>query len=245
MRIDSSGSVGIGVTPESWESGFQAVQLGGLGSWVASTGQTAGSWNSQMNNVYRDSAWKYIVTDEAVLYQQLNGTHTFFVAPSGTADAAITWTTAMTIDNDGIVTKPVQPAFQVNASTNSALATGTDTKVNFSTERSDTNADFNTSTQTFTAPVTGKYQFNAQLLWLYWDSGATYYYLQIITSNRTYYDLYSGEARPGDPHYSYGHVHVTADMDAGDTAYVSIHQAGGTSQTTYDTQSIFTGHLVC
>ena len=154
-------------------------------------------------------------------------------------------TQAMAWDESGIVTKPYQPAFLVNAGSNSALPVLAATKVNFDSEIFDQNSDFNTTTQTFTAPVTGKYQFNVQLLWLNWDNGAAYYYLQIVTSNRTYYELYNGAERSSDAAYCYGHIHVLADMDAGDTAYVALYQNSGNSQTTYDGQSIFTGHLAC
>jgi len=152
---------------------------------------------------------------------------------------------AMRIDAAGIVTKPLQPAFQVRGGSNVALPLQTYTIVNFNIETFDQNSDFNTTTKTFTAPVTGKYQFNVQILWGNWDSGANYYYLQLQTSNRTYYELYSGVSRPSDPAYCYGHIHVLADMDAGDVANVQIYQNQGTSQTTYDDQTIFTGHLVC
>jgi len=151
----------------------------------------------------------------------------------------------MKIDATGAVTMPNQPAFLVNAGSNTPIALSTDTKVNYSTEVFDQNSDFDTSTQTFTAPVTGKYQFNVQLLWLNWDSGANYYYVQIATSNRTYYELYKGGERSNDVQYSYGHIHVLADMDASDTAFVRITQVGGSVQTYYDSQSIFSGHLVC
>jgi len=149
------------------------------------------------------------------------------------------------MDSTGAVTMPSQPAFLVNAGSNTPIALSTDTKVNYSTEVFDQNSDFDTSTQTFTAPVTGKYQFNVQLLWLNWDSGANYYYIQIATSNRTYYELYKGGERSNDVQYSYGHIHVLADMDASDTAFVRITQVGGSVQTYYDSQSIFSGHLVC
>jgi hypothetical protein len=151
----------------------------------------------------------------------------------------------MRIDSAGIVTTPYQPAFQVRGGNTSALPLQTYTLVDFNIETFDQNSDFNTTTKTFTAPVTGKYQFNVQILWGNWDSGANYYYLQLQTSNRTYYELFSGESRPGDPAYSYGHIHVLADMDEGDTVNVKIYQNQGNSQTTYDDQTIFTGHLVC
>ena len=155
-------------------------------------------------------------------------------------------TVGIKIDSTGAVTMPAQPAFLVNATGSSSdISVNTDTKVNYNAEVFDQNSDFNTSTQTFTAPVTGKYQFNVQLLWIDWDSSASYYYLQLITSNRTHYELVTASSRPSDPIYSYGHIHTLTDMDAGDTAYINVLQADGSTQTGYNAQSIWTGHLAC
>jgi len=64
------------------------------------------------NYYYDGSGYKYDTSsNHATDYYQANGTHNFLVAPSGTADTAITWTTAMTIDNSGRVTTPNQPYF--------------------------------------------------------------------------------------------------------------------------------------
>jgi hypothetical protein len=54
-------------------------------------------------NAVNNSGNKYITTNEASMYTQYAGTHSFKVAPSGTADSAISWTTAMTIENDGSI----------------------------------------------------------------------------------------------------------------------------------------------
>jgi hypothetical protein len=100
ITIDSSQNVGIGVTPEAWNSNYQALQIG----------QSGALWSHKTNddtfltsNSYYDGAYKYVATDTASLYNLYSGTHTFKVAPSGTADAAISWTTALTIDNSGTV----------------------------------------------------------------------------------------------------------------------------------------------
>ena len=100
ITIDSSQNVGIGVTPEAWNSNYQALQIG----------QSGALWSHKTNddtfltsNSYYDGAYKYVATDTASLYNLYSGTHTFKVAPSGTADAAISWTTALTIDNAGKV----------------------------------------------------------------------------------------------------------------------------------------------
>ena len=96
-----TGNVGVGVTPESWLSTYPALQIGAGG---CVTGSNDGSFVSLNGNAYVDSVnsrYEYINSAYASQYQQYDGKHIFQVAPSGTADAAISWTTAMTIANDG------------------------------------------------------------------------------------------------------------------------------------------------
>jgi len=101
MHIDSSGNMGLGVTPESWAAGFTALQISSGGA-LWSNGNNV---NLQSNSYY-DGAYKYVNTDFASRYYQVSGKHTFYIAASGTADTAITWTTALTIENDGDVLVP-------------------------------------------------------------------------------------------------------------------------------------------
>ena len=101
ITIDASENVGIGVTPEAWDASYSALQLGGYAFLMTHTAETASRSFNIGQNAYQDGSWKYKITDEASRYLQSSGTHTFYVAPSGTADTAITWTTALTIDNAG------------------------------------------------------------------------------------------------------------------------------------------------
>ena len=105
MRIDSSQNVGIGCVPNSIQSGFDTLQIGGnLTLNVDSTGAGAGAYMG--NNVYRDSGnsrWEYSYTDEASQYLQAGGEHIWRYAASGTADTAITWSEAMRIHDNGTV----------------------------------------------------------------------------------------------------------------------------------------------
>ena len=100
ITIDVNDNVGIGVTPEAWNASWTALQLGATG-FVGSFQAGGTDLTALGSNVYSDGSYKYIETDEAAIYKQQNGTHIFEVAASGTADAAISWTTAMTIDNAG------------------------------------------------------------------------------------------------------------------------------------------------
>ena len=100
-----TGNVGVGVTPESWLSSQTALQVGGTGSISSTTTAAAGSDTHYGQNSYLNTsgAWAYQVTDQASLMSQNDGNFRFRIAASGTADAAISWTTAMAIDNSGNV----------------------------------------------------------------------------------------------------------------------------------------------
>ena len=106
LHIDSLGNVGTGVVPEAWGGNFIASQIG---DGAAIMGRSTDEYAGFASNAYYDSVndrWEYIGAngaEKATLYEKVNGTHSFYVAPSGTADSAISWTTAMTIDNSGSV----------------------------------------------------------------------------------------------------------------------------------------------
>ena len=105
LTITSAGNVGIGVTPQAnWHSNYDAVAIGEQAVLFAHADGIGNDSATYLGtNVYENSGAKYLRTDKSSLYRQQSGKHDFYVAPSGTADAAISWTTAMTIDNSGNV----------------------------------------------------------------------------------------------------------------------------------------------
>jgi len=144
------------------------------------------------------------------------------------------------------LTMPNQPAFSAYLSTAQAnVATGSGQTFQFDTEVFDQGADFNTSTYTFTAPVTGRYQFNLLTRYNSLDSGATYYQAYVVTSNRSYIHTIDPNYTADLSYYSLGFSFL-ADMDASDTAYVLYNQAGGTQQTNISAgaDTYFSGYLV-
>jgi hypothetical protein len=94
-RIDSSGNLGIGTTPSAWQNGGN-LQLSGANVF-GNIGSTYGA------NAYYNAGWKYITTGYGASYQNLfNGQHQFFTSTgTGTAGNAITFTQAMTLDENG------------------------------------------------------------------------------------------------------------------------------------------------
>lgn len=243
MVIDSAQNVGINATPKATHADADVVRFGGTG-YIANW-EDAEVYLSE--NMYQDTsgAYKYLTASHASLYSQTAGKHQFRVAGSGSADAAITFNTALEIDNDGIVTKPLQPAFQAHpASQINNIGVGTNIEPSFDNERFDQNGDYD-GTNTFTAPVTGKYQFNCLMYVLGIDSASDYYELMIATSNKTYYVPVDPGGFVGDLTYYNLTASVLADMDANDTCLIRFRHQSGTQQTDISAASNFSGYLVC
>jgi hypothetical protein len=103
LVADFKGNVGVGVAPETdWNAVWSVAQVGN--SALASTSgnnQMSLSQNAKLTSTSSNSGAKYIETEQASQYVQENGNHHFKVAPSGSADAAISFTNAMTIGNTG------------------------------------------------------------------------------------------------------------------------------------------------
>jgi len=97
MRLDSSGNLGLGVTPSAWSSG-KAIEVGFAGRGLWGLNQTVGYSST---NAYYNGGWKYGGTGAAAAYGQDAGSHLWQTAASGTAGNAITFTQAMTLDANG------------------------------------------------------------------------------------------------------------------------------------------------
>lgn len=95
MRLDSSGNLGLGVTPSAWGSSFRAIQL--YGGALMSNASATGLY-MPTNAYYNGTNYIYSTTAAASNYTQTAGEHKWFNAASGTAGNAITFTQAMTLD---------------------------------------------------------------------------------------------------------------------------------------------------
>jgi len=100
MRIDSSGNVGIGVTPSAWRSSTDAIQIGQSASISSNNNANAVSFTS---NAYINSSNDSvrISTGKATNYYQYDGAHVWDYAGSGSAGTTISYTEAMRIDSAG------------------------------------------------------------------------------------------------------------------------------------------------
>jgi hypothetical protein len=98
LSLDSSGNLGLGVTPSAWSLG-KGFEVGFLGNGVFSPSQ--GVTNIVNNTYYASSSYRYATTAAAAYYSVNTGLHQWFTAPSGTAGNAITFTQAMTLSAAG------------------------------------------------------------------------------------------------------------------------------------------------
>jgi hypothetical protein len=100
MRLDSSGTLGLGVTPSAWFSTWKAIQVGASAS-LASRTDVFGTLLSQnaIINAAGDNA--YIGSAAASRYSLVGGEHQWFTAPSGTAGNNITFAERMRITSGG------------------------------------------------------------------------------------------------------------------------------------------------
>ena len=114
FRIDSSGNVGIGVTPSAWVASRKALQIGAIGAISVDSATVALS-----NNVYANTGGglTYLTTAAANYYYQSGGQHVWLTAPSGTAGTAISFTQAMTLDASGNLGVGVTPATKLDVLT--------------------------------------------------------------------------------------------------------------------------------
>jgi len=151
------------------------------------------------------------------------------------------FTDALTIDANGHVNKPLQPAFLVQpASTQSGISNNT--TLAFGTEIFDQNADF--ASNTFTAPVTGRYHISYSLYFEDVRSDLTALYVTTKLSNREMYVILDPQSYDQTLSNLSLHFSMLVDMDANDTAYLIYFQAGGGDNTNLNTNSYFSGYLV-
>jgi len=232
MRIDSGGHVGIGTASPNIANFGKAFTINDPASSnqipaieLAYGSNTRGA-NIAVDN--RSSVKALAITAVA-------------------SDLSITFgtnnTERMRIDTTGAVTKPLQPAFQAHPSgVQSNIGKDALVTVALATERFDIGGNF--ASNTFTAPVTGKYQLNAEVRIDAVDTGAAYYHLYLVTSNKIYHNIIDPNFT-ADLSYMSLSASVLADMDADDTAYIGIYQSGGDVQSDIEPGSNFSGYLAC
>jgi len=127
MTLDTSGNLGLGVTPSAWRtnSGERAIQIGG--NYPATLHADGGGYFDIGSNYYINSSGNFIYTasGSATRYYMAGGgatsAHVWQVSSSGTAGNAISFTSAMTLDASGnLGIGATSPAYKLDVITASA-----------------------------------------------------------------------------------------------------------------------------
>ena len=156
--------------------------------------------------------------------------------------SALGTTTAMSFDTNGIITKPLQPAFlAANQSTDYDLSASGNVTLKYGTEVYDNNADYDTGTYTFTAPVAGRYFFALNNTFMATPDSDNNFRSKFYTSNRSLDVIHVANDVP----YFAQSAAVVTDMDANDTCLAVYEQGAGSKQVDFRTNSYWSGCLIC
>ena len=110
VTIDTNQNVGVGVTPSASTSNYRTLQIGGsttkysiFGQRTAGNAETFVGWNAYggSNTSFAGTGFYYVNTGDAATMYSQNAQHAWFIAPTGTAGNAITFTQAMTLNTNG------------------------------------------------------------------------------------------------------------------------------------------------
>ena len=234
LTTTGTGSVVLASNPTITAGTIQgASTLNALTFAAATTGWTgAGGTTSKTLTLTADTS-----LDEAVAMS------------SKAPKASPTFTGNVTLAGNAV--NATLPAFLVCKSADQLdIAVGSWVTVVWGTEIFDQGNNF--ASNTFTAPVTGRYQLNVVLLFGNIDSATTDFELWILTSNRSYnISISPNTLLTADTATFPLTMSMLVDMDAADTALVQVFQTDGAQQTDIRlnaggaTASYFSGYLVC
>ena len=156
--------------------------------------------------------------------------------------SALGTTSHIVTDENGHVTMPLQPAFLVSPSTEQNNLTH-DQTMTFDTEIYDQNADF--SSNTFTAPVTGRYLMCVAVEVDSVDTSAGFVRVEMATSNRAYSNSLVDPGGLDTNDYMSFDYSIIVDMDANDTCFLRWGQSGGSNVADLSSRSFWSGALIC
>ena len=153
---------------------------------------------------------------------------------------------SLAIDQAGIITKPLQPAFFARKTDSGQTPTASsETTITFNSEIFDNNADF--ASNTFTAPVSGRYFFSGSVRVNDIGTSDGIRQLSIKTSNNSFKNKLTDMAdivNATMPVFTHT-VNVFCDMDANDTAVIAVYADVARVIDNEADVTWFCGHLVC
>jgi hypothetical protein len=221
VTINTSQNVGIGTT-----SPTQRLQLNVGGATDLYTRYTNGSFtNGFFVGLSSGNLALLAVNDNFPMQFQTNGTPRMNIAAAGQ------------------ITTPVQPAFQIKGSSGS-VAVANSAVLPFNTALTNVGSHFNTSTYTFTVPVTGVYFFAISLRWENTNGSAGYWRPDFYINGATS-PTYTGAIQAIAANtYAYAAQSFVVSLNAGDTCKWHYNTNGNATNSFNMDESIFSGYLL-
>jgi hypothetical protein len=97
-----SGNVGLSGAPSAWSASYRTLNIGATGNSI--TGRIDTGWTGVATNAFLGaSGWRYSAPGTASLYVSTDGRHEFYAAGLGTAGAALSWSSLMTLSLTGML----------------------------------------------------------------------------------------------------------------------------------------------
>ena len=209
MRITSAGNVGIANSiPDTFvtSSGYGNLVVGnGAGSQgITIFGGTTG----QSGLMFADASTGTGAYTGYVLYS--HSSDKMEIATGG-------GTPRVTISSAGLVTKPYQTYFMAKGSTTLTSNGSTAQKLPYSTIDANIGSAYNGTTYTFTAPVTGVYQFN----WQMFVPPSAYIFCHLYINDVASHSIEWNNAATANYHTLWGGI--AKSLTANDTVYLALY----------------------
>ena len=158
--------------------------------------------------------------------------------------------TAMRLDSNGRVTKPLQPSFLAKGASASYISTSpipfpTVTGGGVNNGAHNIGGHYNTSNYTFTAPVAGRYLFHVHLgITRGSQNGSQMYPTLLVNGAGVAYSYVKLEVTPSANNYAPANITQILNLAANDAVKVNFNQASGGTYYNGAVECNFSGFLV-
>ena len=148
----------------------------------------------------------------------------------------------------GAVTTPSQPSFTVKKTTaQTGLDAGSGVIINWDVALHNIGGHYNLSTNRFTAPVAGRYQFSAGGNIFHYSGTGTYYWRVVKNGGSGQYYAYTQRTDAGNVWIQLILQNVIIDLDANDYIDLFLHASNSASKLDHSATnhwSFYSGHLI-
>jgi hypothetical protein len=152
------------------------------------------------------------------------------------------------IDSSGRVVTPKQPSFTVKKTTaQTGLDAGSGAIINWDVALHNIGGHYNLSTNRFTAPVAGRYQFSAGGNIFHYSGTGTYYWRVVKNGGSGQYYAYTQRTDAGNVWIQLILQNVIIDLDANDYIDLFLHASNSASKLDHSATnhwSFYSGHLI-